>query len=455
MIQSTRIKLLNDKPVQPGSFVLYWMQQSQRAEYNQALEVAIQQANALELPVVVLFGITDGYPEANERHYAFMLEGLAEVSRALTLRAIPFVVRKQSPELAAVEMAASAAILVVDRGYLRLQRQWRAYVAEHAPCQVMQVEADVIVPVETASNKEEYGARTLRPKIHKLLEEYLVPMEETELVCPYAGPAFDGLNIEDVDKVLASLDIDRTVPRVSAFRGGTQEAKRHLEDFIANRASNYDTGRNDPAQNGQSNMSAYLHFGQISPLYVALQIAAVHHDDGADAYLEEMIVRRELSMNFVTYSPSYDTIACLPEWALKTLKAHEKDPHPVQYSLSELESAQTDDIYWNAAQTEMLRTGKMHGYMRMYWGKKVLEWSATAEEGFNTLLHLNNKYFLCGRDANAYANVAWCFGKFDRPWALRPIFGNVRYMNANGLKHKFDMAGYLTRVNKMAEPRRS
>ncbi|MFB0501191.1 MAG: deoxyribodipyrimidine photolyase, partial [Candidatus Bathyarchaeia archaeon] len=259
---------------------------------------------------------------------------------------------------------------------------------------------------------------------------------------------FDSFDVGDVKKAVSSLNIDRSVKKVSDLRGGTKEAKKHLEDFLKNKLDKYPELRNDPTQDYLSNMSPYLHFGQISPLFVALKVLATD-SLGKDAYLEELIVRRELSMNFVFYNQNYDSFDGLPEWAKKTLREHEKDLRDYIYALEELENAETHDPYWNAAQEEMRIKGKMHGYMRMYWGKKILEWSRTPEDAFKIALYLNNKYELDGRDPNGFTGVAWCFGKHDRPWKEREIFGKVRYMNAKGLKRKFDADGYVTKIKNM------
>lgn len=442
-IQPDRIKALNDQPARKGRYALYWMQNAQRAHWNHALEYAIQQANEQRLPLIVLFGLTDRYPEANERHYAFMLEGLRETQKSLLQRGIQMVIRRQSPPEAGLEFAQEAAFLVMDRGYVRITREWRAKVAREATCPVIQVETDLVVPLETASSKEEWAAATLRPKIARHLPDYLAPLEETPVQIDSLGLNFEGFSVEDVDAALSSLDLDRSVARVDKFIGGTSEALRHLELFLNEKIKRYADLRNDPSLDFQSHLSPYLHFGQISPLYIALEAQKSPHSTGKEAFLEELIVRRELSANYVFYNPNYDRYEGLPAWAKQTLREHTNDLREYLYSEEEFEAAATHDPYWNAAMREMKRTGKMHNYMRMYWGKKILEWTLTPEEGFRIALTLNNKYFLDGRDMNSYTGVAWCFGKHDRPWTERPIFGKIRYMNANGLKRKFDIEAYV------------
>lgn len=446
MIQQERIKILNKTNRQPRQFVLYWMQASQRAEYNHALEYAIQQANKLNKPLLVFFGITDHFLEANERHYYFMLEGLKEVQSALQQKNIKMVIRHQSPEIGAVELSKQADLVVVDRGYLKIQRAWRNYVAERIDCPLVQVESDVGVPVETASPKEEFSAGTFRPKITKLLPNFLTPMAENQPKISSLNVEFDEFEISDIEKAISLLKIDRSVKKADGFQGGTSEAKKHLQNFIDKKLDRYPDLRNDPTLDYLSNMSPYLHFGQISPLYIALKIME-SQSPGEESYLEEMIVRRELSMNFIFYNQNYDEFTGLPDWAQKTLIEHIEDPREYLYSSEEFENAQTHDPYWNACQKEMMITGKMHGYMRMYWGKKILEWTKTPAEGMKIAIYLNNKYELDGRDPNGFTGVAWCFGKHDRAWFERNIFGKIRYMNDNGLKRKFDADEYVKKMN--------
>ena len=446
MIQKERVETLNNKEMKKRRYVLYWMQASQRAEYNHALEYAILKANEIYQPVLVFFGITENFPEANERHYHFMLEGLREVKASLEKRGIKMIIQHRSPELGVMKLAKGASLVVVDRGYLKIQKQWRDYAASRLNCPLIQVESDVIVPVEEASPKEEYAAATIRSKINKKLRPFLILLKEND---PGAEPPsldMDSFDIDDIGNTISKLRIDRSVKKVRLLHGGTEEAKKHLEVFLEEKLDHYPELRNDPTLDYLSNMSPYLHFGQISPLYIALK-ALETKSPGAEAFLEELIVRRELSMNFVYYNENYDSFEGIPQWAKKTLSAHQRDKRPYVYNLQELERGETHDPYWNAAQQEMVLKGKMHGYMRMYWWKKILEWSTTPEESFQNALYLNNRYELDGRDPNGFTGVAWCFGKHDRPWGERSIFGNVRYMNDKGLKRKFDAEGYAKQIS--------
>ncbi len=450
-ISPRRIQSLNDRNTVSGDYVLYWMQQSQRAEHNPALEFAIGEANRLKTPLLVGFGLTDGYPEANLRHFRFMLEGLREVEEALNRKGIKLVLRIGDPSHVALELGRKASIIICDVGYTRHQRQWRKTVASEASCRVVQVESDVIVPVAEASVKAEYAARTLRPRINKHLDDYLRLDRAKRPRLPSSDMAVKGIDLTDIDKVLSGLDIDRSVPAVTQFfKGGTREAKKRLRRFIRHSLAHYDAHGNQPQTDDTSHMSPYLHFGQISPVYLALQVRDAKEGLGIDraAYLEQLIVRRELAFNFVYYTEDYDQYACLPEWARKTLSEHARDERDTLYDRETLEAAQTHDPYWNAAMLEMKHTGYMHNYMRMYWGKKILEWAPDPAQAFETTLNINNKYFLDGRDPNSYAGVAWIFGKHDRGWPERPIFGKVRYMAASGLERKCDINAYVEKVNR-------
>lgn len=441
MIQPERIKHLNRRPVGDGRLVVYWMQASQRACWNHALEYAVREANRLRRPLIVYFGLAEHFPEANERHYWFMLQGLIETERLLRERGIRLIVRQESPEQGIVRLAAEASVVVVDRGYLRIQTGWRDYAARHLDCPLIQVESDAVVPVEVASHKEEFTAATFRPRITRQLGQFMVPLDESEPASRSQDVGPDSLDLSRPEEIIRHLDIDRMVGRVESFRGGTPEAERRLEIFLRDRLEDYERTRNDPTRDGLSHLSPYLHFGHISPLFVALKVAR-SDARGRDAYLEELIVRRELSLNYVHYNAAYDSFGGLPSWSRSTLLDHQDDRRQPLYSLEDLEESGTHDQYWNAAQAEMRATGKMHGYMRMYWGKKILEWSRFPEEAFRSTLYLNNKYELDGRDPNGYAGVSWCFGKHDRPWRARPIFGKVRYMTAGGLERKFDADRY-------------
>lgn len=450
MIKAERILELNNEPVLGREFVLYWMQAAQRAEWNHALEYAVRLANERDKPVVAAFSLTDDFPEANERHYAFMLEGLKETQIALAKRGIQLVILRGGPEQTIPKLAKQADAVITDDGYLRIQRQWRQTIANTVDCRMLEVTTNLIVPVETASEKENFSAGTLRPRIHKQLNRFLVPLKHTKSKKNSLNLKFKGFDISDIKKALSKLNINRSVKPSPFFTGGPSQAKKCLKAFIKDKLDDYADKRNDPLEDCQSNLSPYLHFGQISPLYIALEVKKANSKCEVD-FLEELIVRRELSHNFLHYNPRYDDYNALPPWALRTLNFHAKDKREYVYTQERFEKAQTHDPYWNAAQTEMVLTGKMHNYLRMYWGKKILEWTKNPKDAFKIALTLNNKYELDGRDPNGFAGVAWCFGKHDRAWGERDIFGKVRYMNAAGLKRKFDIDAYVSKIDKLRE----
>jgi deoxyribodipyrimidine photo-lyase len=446
---SPGIQKLNSKPIADGRYVLYWMQQSQRAEENHALEHAVKTGNKLHLPVVVAFGLAPKYPEANLRHYTFMLQGLREVRRRLSQRKILFVVQHGEPPETALRLSRSAAMTVCDRGYLRHQKRWREQVAKEAGCLVEQVECDAIVPVDSVSPKLETSARTFRPKVMRIYSLHLDDWAPARSARGSLDLPIKSLDLEDEEAVLGSLGADGSVKPVSHFTGGTGAAKRRLNEFLRTGLAGYSENRNQPQMDCISGMSPYLHFGQISPAYVARRIRESGHTMDRDSFLDELIVHRELAINFVNFNKDYDDFSCLPEWARTTLKKHESDRRPAIYDRNQLEDAQTHDRWWNAAMDEMKITGYMHNHMRMYWGKQILAWSRNPELAYKTILELNNKYFLDGRDPNAYANVGWIFGLHDRPWPEREIFGNVRSMTAGGLMRKTDPEAYVEKVERL------
>jgi deoxyribodipyrimidine photo-lyase len=385
-----------------------------------------------------------------------MLEGLQEVQKALKDRKIKMAVRKGQPGELVTDTAKDADMVVTDEGYLKIQRKWRKEVAEKINCRMCEVTSNLIVPIEEVSGKQEYSAATLRKKITPKLDTWMKKIRHTKPDKSSLNMKFGGMDLSDVGKIVNDLDVDKGVRKTEYFTAGTKAAKSRLRDFLKNKLAGYSAGKNKPAEDWVSGLSPYLHFGQISPLYVALEvrkhIKSAKGNKGAksaDAFLEELIVRRELSYNFVYYNSNYDNYKGLPPWCRRTLNYHSSDKREYVYTLEQLENSQTHDKYWNAAQTEMVKTGKMHGYMRMYWGKKILDWTKSPEQAVEIALYLNNKYELDGRDPNGYTGVLWCFGLHDHPWAERKIFGKVRYMNAKGLERKFDMEAYLDKVKKV------
>jgi len=453
MAQDQRVTFLNDRPVPPRPGVAYWMQASVRTRYNHALEYAIHLANHRETSLHVFFALSPGYPGAALRHYWFLIQGLQDVATNLSSRGIPFTVLLGDAPQVASAVAEQVGTVVTDRGYTRIQRQWRSAVADGIDCPLVQVESNVVVPVHTVSEKQEWSAATLRRKIHPHLETFLSrPPEVTYRgrQDPAGGsrvqqfPRVDIANLTTPGQIAELFTVNTAIEPVTEFVGGEEAAGERLNTFLTQRLSGFDKLRNVPDRDHTSHMSPYLHFGHISPVEIVLRAQEqvdAHLGEGAredlDSFVEELVVRRELAMNFTEFNPHYDQFSGLPEWARNTLGEHSGDERPALYTATQLEQAETSDPYWNACQRELVRRGKMHGYMRMYWGKKMLEWMQEPAEALELAMTLNDRYELDGRDPNGYTGVAWCFGVHDRGWPERPVFGKVRYMNANGLKRKF------------------
>lgn len=433
-----RIKIYKAGNPSTGEYVLYWMQQSQRVFYNHALEYAIETANKLKLPLLVLFVFDINFPEANKRHFSFMIQGLKEVQKDLSDRGITMIFRQGYMVSEIMKVAQAASCLISDYGYLRIQRQWRQKLADDLKIPFICLESDIIVPVEKASNKQEYMARTIRPKIEKQLDEYLIPFYSNE----YLGSSLNELDSFNPDDLLSLLD--DSVKPVSKITGGYSQAISKLEDFVQNKLNNYHLHNKDLVNSNYSQLSPYLHFGQISVLEIIEKIKEAGAIlEAQTAFLEQLIIRRELAINYCYYNQNYDNYDHInPDWAADSLDFHSMDKRERIYDLDLLEEAKTHDPAWNAAQLQMVKTGYMHNYMRMYWGKKIIEWSISPRQAFYHMLYLNNKYELDGRDANAFTGVAWCFGNHDTAWKERDIFGKVRYMNYQGLKRKFDISAY-------------
>ena len=433
-------------PDPEGRVVVYWMQRAQRGLDNPALDVAIHAGNALQQPVVVFFGLHPGYPRGNLRHYQFLVEGLEETRDRIEERGCGFVFRPY-PEHNLIRFCdeVQASLVVGDENPLRDPEKWRQSAARQLRLPFWTVDADVIVPSKLIP-KEEFAARFIRPKINRLIPVFLHDCGN-----PLAQTAWKSQTI-DMTSVLDRLPIDTSALPVSEFRGGTSEGLRRLESFIEERLERYDEERNLPDRPGTSELSPYLHFGQLGPLTIALAVQnSSASSEAKEAFLEQLIVRRELAVNFVCRNPSYDSLSGCPAWALKTLHEHAMDERQYVYSEEQLESAETHDELWNAAQKEMVLTGWMHGYMRMFWAKKILEWTTSPEEAFEIAVRLNDRYELDGRDPNSYAGIAWSIGgKHDRPWPpSRPVFGIVRYMSAKSCARKFDTKVYVERIRMM------
>jgi deoxyribodipyrimidine photo-lyase len=440
-------------PAEPARCVVYWMQRAQRAHDNPALDLAVELGNALGLPVVVFFAVVP-YPNANLRHYAFMQQAFPDTARRLAARNIAFVLRRHPhSDLALFCHQAGAALLVGDENPIREAAHWRSVLAKKLHIPYFTVDADVVVPSKLLV-KAQYAARTIRPRLKALFDDYLVPCCNPRANFTWAEPLSEPLASEDPASDLTArwTSLDRSVAPVSFFKAGTTEALRLLADFVSQRLASYPSLQSAPERDATSRLSPYLHFGHISPVTIGLAVRAAPVPEESKAkYLDQLITWRELAINFVHFHPLYDSIECAEPWAHRSLAAHAADPRPILYSLAQLEQTQTHDQLWNAAQLQMLHLGWMHNYMRMYWAKKILEWSPSPAAAYQSALYLNDKYFLDGRDPNGYAGVAWAIaGKFDRPWFDRPIFGVIRYMSGPAAAKKFDAATYIRQMQALA-----
>lgn len=441
---------------EPGAGpVIYWLRREQRVRDNWALLHAQDLALARGVALAVVFCLVPEFLGAGRRQYRFLLAGLRGVGRDLAALGIPFFLQQGEParEIPALVAACGAGCLVTDFNPLRISRQWERAVCDRVAIPVVQVDAHNVVPVWQASPRQEFAARTLRPKIRRLLPRYLTelpPMRPHPHAWPRTTPAPDW---DAVDRRLAGRPGGRDVAWCAP---GEEAARAALERFLAERLAAYATARNDPTVDGQSDLSPYLHFGQLAPQRAAWAAAQHPAAGGREAFLEELVVRRELADNFCHYNPDYDRFEGLPDWGRATLEQHADDPRATTYDLDEFAAAATHEALWNAAQTELVVRGKLHGYLRMYWAKKILEWSRDPAAALQTAITLNDRYLLDGRDPNGYVGCAWSIGGLhDRPWFERPIFGKVRYMNLNGCRRKFEVARYLARVAELTREGRA
>ncbi|HXF76480.1 MAG TPA: deoxyribodipyrimidine photo-lyase [Methylomirabilota bacterium] len=431
-------------PDADGRCVVYWMQRSQRARDNAALNVAIEAGNLLDKPVVVYFQLLPRVRHAAWRHYEFMCRGLTELPVTPRERGVAFALRRY-PEHSLLSFCSEVkpCLVIGDENPLREAEQSKARVAAELRVPFWTVDADVVVPSRLLG-REHYAARTIRPKIRALLKQFLQPLANpvarAQPPARFFSQSFHGLE---------NFPIDGSIAPVSGIAGGGAAAHRTLAKFLRERLAGYATHRNKPDIEGTSRLSPYLHFGQISPHTVAL---AVKNSDAPaidrEAFLEELIVRRELAVNFVRYNSRYDAADACEPWAERTLRAHARDQRKFLYREAQLESAETHDPLWNAAQKQMVLTGWMHGYMRMYWAKKILEWSRSPAEAFAVAVRLNDRYELDGRDPNGYAGIAWAIvGKHDRAWGPeRLVYGKIRYMSYESTSRKFNAKAYITRI---------
>ncbi len=441
-----RVLKLNNFEILKGPIV-YWMSRDQRIEDNWALIFAQQLAFENKQPLIIVFTLVDRFLNASVRHFAFMLKSLENESAKSYSLNIPFRLLKGNPpdELISFLLKINAGALVTDFDPLKIKREWKSKINLNINIPFYEVDAHNVVPCRYISQKEEFAAYTLRPKIHKVLNDFLDEFPKIEKH-NYNSTEFVKKN-HCFEYDLSSFE--NYPNEVDWIKPGSENAKKILEIFINQKLRSYAEFRNIPTHDFQSNLSPYLHFGQISAQRVALEVMKVNgFEESKKVFLEELIVRKELADNYCFYNQNYDNFEGLQNWAKNTLNEERNSPRDYIYMPDEFEFSKTHDELWNAAQTEMMKTGKMHGYLRMYWAKKILEWTTNPEQAIEIAVYLNDKYELDGRDPNGYTGIAWSIGGVhDRPWFPRKVFGKIRYMNFNGMSKKFDVQKYIKKVN--------
>ncbi len=454
----TRVTVRRDGMPKPdGACVVYWMQRAARGLNNAAVDCAANVANELGLPLLAFFSVISDYPNANLRHYAFLNQGLPDIEADLAERNIQFVVRRP-PENSLDKLLAevNAAILIGDENPCREPERWRSVIARRLNIPFWTVDADVIVPSKLFP-KAQYAAYVFRPRIYKELPNYLRPFENPKAQHEWKRPAdFESFPVTS-DITHGWKNFNRSVGPVESFTGGSHAARKRLKFFIDQKLADYETQRSRPETDGTSRLSPYLHFGHIGPLEIALAVDAAAKKNASlskarDSFFNELIVWRELAVNFVQHTPTYDSVECAEPWAAQSLAEHAGDRRDWNYTLEQMELGETHDDLWNASQLQMVRFGWMHNHMRMYWAKKILEWSPNPAIAYQNAVTLNDRYFLDGRDPNGYAGIAWAIaGKFDRPWFDRPIFGKIRYMSGGSTGKKFNSKRFMELVREQGE----
>jgi len=455
-IATQRIRQLNSATVgQRGEYVLYWSQMNRRVDMNQALLYAVELANQHNLPVLVYEALTCTYQYANDRLHTFVLEAVPETARRLQKAGIGYIFylrrKKSDANDTFYKLAKHAAAVVTDDYPTFIAREHNAAVPAKLDVSYFAVDASCIVPMSEIPHRQ-YGAYTIRPRIHRLLPTYLMAPDPLRVKHRYSAalPAFHTeVTAANIQQLVASCEIDHSVAPSSEYRGGSLAAETLLENFLEHKLRRYATGRNEPSEKATSDMSPYLHFGQISALEIALRVSAYAKDHKliADEYLEELIVRRELAFNYARFVDDPGDLKNLPDWCQLNMQKHAKDKRSIVYKPEQFERAETHDDLWNACQREMLEQGKIQGYYRMYWGKKVIEWSRTYQEAAQTMIDIHGRYALDGRDPNTYTNIFWCFGLHDRPWPERLVFGKMRFMSLDGMKRKTNTQAYIDEMN--------
>lgn len=446
-------------PRRSADYVLYRMHANRRAAFNHALAHAAELANTAGLPLLVYEELACDDPHAGDRFHTFILEGVPDNARDVAaLRAGYFFHYRSSPAAASdvfLRLASRARTVVTDDYPALLPGSPEPLAAALRDVECVAVDSSCIVPM-SLREKREYGAYTIRPRIRRDLPRFLRAPEPVRLSRPWREDLLPPdlaarrtlVNADSTPALVAAAAIPHVVPPSTSHHGGAGAARRRLGLFLEQRLRRYAREASKPSCRATSELSPHLHFGHISSLEIAL--AAQEHAEAnslmAGEFLEELIVRRELAFNFARFTPNHASLDCLPDWCRRTLAAHAADPRPFLYTPEQFERAQTHDVLWNATQRELVLRGTIHGYYRMYWGKKIIEWSPTYEEALRTMIHLHDVYALDGRDPNTYTNILWCFGLHDRPWHERPVFGQLRYMSLEGMHRKTDVDSYIRQI---------
>jgi deoxyribodipyrimidine photo-lyase len=457
-VEPERIRQLNgSEPKTERKYVLYWAQMNRRVDSNHGLLYAVELANQHGLPLLYYEGLASSHPSASDRFHTFILQGVPETAKRLEEKGIGYCFylrkRREDPNEGLYELAKCAAALVTDDYPTSVARQHNARVSQKLDIPYCVVDSSCVVPMNKIE-KRQYAAYTIRPRIHRLLPDYLHAAEELKVRHRYDAPGLPWhteVQLNGIRDLVAECEIDHSVKPSPSFEGGRVAAEKQLAFFLEQNLRRYARGRNNPAEHATSDLSPYLHFGQISSLEVALAAReyAEKHKLVAAEFLEELIVRRELSFNYARFVDNPGSLQNLPEWARETMRKHACDKRDPVYTRAQLERAETYDELWNASQKELLLRGKIHGYYRMYWGKKIIEWSPTYEEAAETMIYLHDRYALDGRDPNTYTNILWCFGLHDRPWGERSIYGSLRYMSFEGMKRKTGWKAYVDEIRLM------
>jgi deoxyribodipyrimidine photo-lyase len=457
-IETERVSKLNSAPERADrKYVLYWAQMNRRVDANHALLYAVEIANRYKLPVLYYEGLTCSYEYANDRLHTFVIEGVPETAKRLQKAGIGYVFylrrTENAPNDVLYVLARDAAAVVTDDYPTFVARHHNHRVPQKLDVAYYGVDSSCIVPMKRIE-KREYAAYTIRPKIQRLLPEYLRASDKVHVKHRFESQipnSHTEVNKDRIGELVASCEVDHSVAPSLTFRGGRLAAEKRLQHFLQNNLKRYAKDRNQPSEHATSEMSPYLHFGQLSSLEIALAVRdyARDHKLISDEYLEELIVRRELAFNYAGHVEQPESLENLPEWCQEDMKKHAHDKRDPSYTRKQLESAETYDDLWNATQKEMRLRGKIQGYYRMYWGKKIIEWSPTYQEALDTMIYIHGRYALDGRDPNTFTNILWCFGLHDRPWYERPIFGRMRYMSAGGMKRKTDTEAYIEEIQRL------